>query len=55
MTELNKLQIEIGNCQWNIDKAIETRDVDRYNEYYARLTKLTFERKELLKLTVIGG
>lgn len=55
MNELNRIDIEIGCCKFNIDKATDTRDIDRYNIYYSRLQELYNERKEMLKLQTIGG
>lgn len=55
MTELNRIDIQIGDCRYHIAKAIDTQNSDMFNEYYRRLERLYNERKEILKLSVIGG
>lgn len=55
MNELNRIDIQIGDCRYHITKAIDTQNSDMFNEYYSRLERLYNERKEILKLSVIGG
>jgi hypothetical protein len=55
MNALNQINIQIHSAQWHIEKAINTRDTDRFNTYYSILSNLYKERREILKLKVIGG
>ena len=55
MTELNKIDILIGKCKYELERAEDTRDIDRFNYYYAELSRLYRQRKEIIKLQVIGG
>lgn len=57
LNKLNSLDIVIGNCNYWLEKAEDTKNLDLFNHWFAERERLYRERASLLdiKLGVCNG